>query len=420
MRGRTLVVISALAACGDNRKAPGDAPRDTAVRCEPVRGRTVTARKIAHGCNLPAAPSPPLCLNGIVTLVTSPPDDPRLFVLEATGAIRIIRDGELRAASFLDLSVDPAFTSGGELGLLGLAFHPEYATNRQLYVFYTALNPDTADTAHPYLNVLERYVADPQDPDRAVPGSRQVLLSILDPYANHNAGMIEFGADGFLYVSTGDGGSDASVPADPFGHAQNPSSLLGKVLRLDVDHPAAGTPYGIPLDNPYAAGGGAPEVWMRGLRNPWRFSFDRKTGDLWLADVGAATVEEIDVLRPDQQRGANLGWSMWEGRSCYNAPCDEAGMTFPLHDHQHTEGFAAIIGGEVYRGACFPDLVGTYFYTDTYRQYLRSAHLAADGTLVLDPEGEFIGLPTSLHGDAYGELYVTTVPGDVYQLVVVP
>ena len=412
---KRLAAVLCLAACGDNLHPREDAATDAPVHCARVRGSQLALDKIAVGCSQPdAVPGAP-CMHGTVVLVTSPPNDPRLFALELDGAIRIIEDGTLRADPFLTYADDPAFTAGGELGLLGLAFHPQYATNGLFFVVFTAVNADTADTQHPYVDVLEQRRVDPANPSRALP-ERTTILSIPDGFNNHNAGMIEFGADGYLYISTGDGGSNTTLPADPFGNAQNPQSLLGKMLRIDVDHPAGGKPYGIPADNPFGT-----EVWMRGLRNPWRWSFDRKTGDMWIADVGAATQEEIDVLRPDQQRGANLGWSIWEGHHCYNAPCgDPAGLVFPQVDALRSDGFVAIIGGEVYRGSCYPDLVGTYIYTDLYFQRLMTAHLTFDGTVVVDPPGPFVGLPTSLHGDAAGELYVTSFDGDIFHIRATP
>lgn len=414
----------AAASCGDNRQVQDSAP---VTRCTPVAGTRLELRRIAAGCATADAPPSPNCMRGVVTLATAPPDDPRLFALELSGRIRILdEDRALLAAPFLDLSVDaggPVNGSGiSELGLLGLAFHPGYATNRQLFVFYTSDNPDTTDTAHPYLNVLARYTADAGDPNRVDPASGEILLSILDPYSNHNGGMIAFGPDGYLYISTGDGGGVAGVPADPFGNAQNPRALLGKMLRIDVDRPAAGKPYGIPADNPFASGaGGAPEVWLLGMRNPWRWSFDRATGDLWIGDVGEAAFEELHVLLAGQQRGRNLGWKMYEGHACNEPPCDPIGMTFPQDARDHATGWWSIIGGEVYRGACFPDLVGTYIYTDTGAQHLVTARLAADGSLDVDPDpGPFIGLPASLHGDARGELYATAVDGNIYALGVAP
>jgi len=418
-----VALATALAACGDNRQVAVDAGRDAATACTPVFGDQVTLRKIAWGCGLVDSPERPLCMEGATTLVTSPPGDPRRFVLELHGRIRILRGNAVVAEPFIDLTAEAGGPVNGvyptELGLLGLAFHPDYATNRQFYVFYTADNPDLADPDHPYLDVLARYTARSDDPDRADPTTGEVVLSILDPFFNHNGGMIEFGADGYLYISTGDGGGAPGFGPDPFGNAQNPDALLGKMLRIDVDHPASGLAYGIPADNPYAAGGGAPEVWVRGLRNPWRWSFDRATGDMWIADVGGGVFEELDVLRAGEQAGVNLGWVMWEATSCHMGPCDPAGMTFPVDERDHALGWQAAIGGQVYRGACFPDLTGTYFYTDLGFGGMRAARLQADGSVVVDQlPGAFIGYASSLHADSTGELFETDTFGNVWQLVV--
>jgi glucose/arabinose dehydrogenase len=312
--------------------------------------------------------------------------------------------------------------TGGELGLLGLAFHPDHAHNRELYVFYTARA--IGDPDHVYADVVARYRASALDPDRADPRG-EVLLSIGDFASTHNGGMIEFGADGYLYIGTGDGGGQG----DPERNAQNPRSLLGKILRIDVDHPAPGLPYGIPADNPYAAGGGAPEVYLRGLRNPWRWSFDRATGDLWIGDVGESQVEELDMLPAGSQRGANLGWSAFEGTSCCatqadhclqtgtQQSCDGSGQRFALDHRSHADGWHAIVGGQVYRGTCYPDLVGWYFYTDFVHGGLSKARLLPDGTLeIVDLPGAFPATPSSLHADARGELYETDTAGNVYHL----
>lgn len=414
-----LALAVVAAACGDNLAGDGRAADAvTAVVCEPVRGTDVTLRWIVKGCEVPEAPAPPDCIAGLLTLVTAPRGDHRLFAVEREGRIRIVAGDRLHAEPFLDLSDDLGgpVIADNELGLLGLAFHPAYADNRTFYVFYTAENPDPLDIEHPLLDVLARYRTRADDADRADPDSGEVVLAILDRFGNHNGGMIDFGPDGFLYVGTGDGGDGG----DPFGNAQNPHSLLGKLLRLDVDAAAAGAPYAIPADNPYADGvAGAPEVYVRGLRNPWRWSFDRATGDLWIGDVGQAEIEELDVLRPGEIAGANLGWAMYEGNDCFAPPCDPTGMTFPQVTHDHDAGWWSIIGGEVYRGACFPDLVGTYFYTDCGYGHMMAARLAADGTVTTTQlPGDFIGGPTSLHGGGTGELYETDALGNVFQIVV--
>jgi len=224
--------------------------------------------------------------------------------------------------------------------------------------------------------------------------------------------MIEFGSDGFLYVGTGDGGGNLNLP-----RSQDRNGLFGKMLRIDVDNKTPGKEYGIPADNPFAPGGGAPEVFMLGLRNPWRWSFDRETGDMWIADVGASTIEELDVLAPAQQRGANLGWSMYEGSRCNTPPCDPTGKVFPQDERDHVnQKWTAIIGGQVYRGTCYPDLVGWYFYTDISAHVLIKARRKLDGSLeIVDLPGNLPRSPTSIHADARGELYMTDA-NTVYHL----
>jgi glucose/arabinose dehydrogenase len=419
-----LMMLSGLVACGDNTHRPVD--DDAVLRPECYRrGTWIRPRRIAWGCGIEGAPLAPGCIEGTAsTLVTSPPGDPRLFVLELHGRIRIIEDGVLRPAPFLDISPDaggPVNANGlGELGFLGLAFHPRYAINRQFFVFYTMDNPDPMDVMHPYLNVLVRYTTSATDPYRADPASAVTLLSIPDPFSNHNGGMLEFGPDGLLYVSTGDGGGVASLPPDPYNHAQNPSSLLGKILRLDVDDKLPGLEYGIPAGNPFAASGGRPEVLVLGLRNPWRFAIDRSNGDLYIGDVGGAIYEEITVLRYGQQAGRNLGWKTWEGPDCHAPPCDPTGMTFPQDARHHSTGYWSIIPGEVYRGACYPDLVGMFIYVDTGYNLPQGARLQADGSLaVQELSTEYVFQPASLHADSRGELYETDVQGSVWELVVV-
>jgi glucose/arabinose dehydrogenase len=422
-RAPVLFAALGLAGCGDNIKIrPIDARIDPPGTCTPRRG-TLGMRQIAWGCAVEGAPAAPDCLGDVLTLATAPKGDHRLFILQLGGTIRIMRDEKLIARPFLTIGDEHGLVADAELGLLGLAFHPGYATNRTFYVFYTAHNPDLADTTHPYLDIVARYTTSATDPDVADPASHQIVLAVKDPFANHNGGMIEFGLDGALYISIGDGGGRVDLPADPYGSAQDPNSLLGKILRIDVDHPMNGELYGIPPTNPYASGGGAPEVLVRGLRNPWRFSIDELTGDLWIGDVGHAEVEELDLLRAGSQAGANLGWPMWEGNTCFGPPCTMTGMTFPISTHDHVnDGWWSIIGGEIYRGDCIPDLVGTYVYTDCGHGHLYTAKSRSDGSVVNGQvPGEFVGTifqPTSLHRGGDGELYETQIRGNVYKLVV--
>ena len=390
-----------------------DAASDGPAPCF-ARGTNVQAVKIADVCD-PGVMAP--CPDRALTLVSSPPNDPRLFAVEQVGEIRVIDNGEVKPDPFIDLT----YADGGpvymrsELGLLGLAFDPSYATNHTFYVFYTSIH---RGGTLPYYDILARYTTSATDPDKADPASGQIILQIDDPYSNHNGGMIAFGADGYLYVATGDGGGAGDVA----GNAQNPQALLGKILRIDVEHPSATKPYSIPADNPFADGtAGAPEVFILGVRNPWRWSFDRETGDMWIADVGQELIEELDVLPSGAQAGKNLGWNMYEGNSCYKAPCTPDGMTFPQHTRAHSTGWAAIIGGEVYRGSCYPDLRGTYLFTDYMAHGLAAAKLQPDGSLtVADLPGTFPAEPSSIHGDAEGELYLTTVGGEIYRLEVSP
>jgi glucose/arabinose dehydrogenase len=414
---RSLVSLLGLAACGDNALGPDASPRRPDAREGCGGGDTVRTRLVAGGCGTTGAPASPACLAGAVVLVTSPPDDLRLFAVERLGRIRILDEaGQLAPRPFLDLSVDAGgpVVEGGELGLLGLAFHPRYATNRQLYVFYTARNPDPLDTAHPLVNVLQRFTASETDPGRADPASGEIILSIPDFASNHNGGMIEFGADGLLYVSTGDGGGTG----DPENQGQDRSSLLAKILRIDVDRAEGGKRYGIPPGNPFSSGGGAPEAFVLGLRNPWRWSFDRATGDMWIGDVGQFEYEELDILPAGRQAGRNLGWSMYEANSCFKPPCDPTGLTFPVHVRNHSvEQWSAIIGGQVYRGSCYPGLVGWYFFADSGTDRLIRARLRADGVLdVVDEPAGHPRYPTSIHAAGRGELYMTTLKGSIYRI----
>lgn len=335
--------------------------------------------------------------------LTAPADDPRLFVVEKGGRIRIIKDGGLLAAPFLDLTGQ--VSTGNEQGLLGLAFPPDYAATGRFVVHYTDPAGDTR---------LSGFRAS-ADPDLADPGSETVLLAVDQPYANHNGGQIAFGPDGHLYLGLGDGGSSN----DPAGTGQSLADLLGSLLRLDL---AGGSAYAVPADNPFVGLEGArPEVWSWGLRNPWRFSFDRGTGDLYIADVGQSRWEEIDVARAAEGagRGLNFGWQRMEGRHCTaGVSCDREGLTLPVLEYGHGEG-CSVTGGYVYRGSAIPALRGHYFYADYCAGWVRSFRLeggeAVDqaGWPTLRPGG---AIP-SFGEDAAGELYLLTADGRVLRIV---
>ncbi|WP_417309965.1 PQQ-dependent sugar dehydrogenase [Devosia sp.] len=356
--------------------------------CGPATALEVklAAEQLATGLDLPL-------------YAVAPPDDPRLFVVEQTGTIRIVKDGALTETPFLDLG--DKTTASGERGLLGLAFHPDYAENGRFFVNYTDRAGDTRIVAYT--------VSD--DPDVADPASATELLAIDQPYGNHNGGWLGFGPDGLLYIGTGDGGAGG----DPQNRAQNPDTLLGKLLRIDVD---AAAPYAIPSANPFAGGAaGRPEIFATGLRNPWRIDFDGN--DIYIADVGQGAQEEISVISTEDA-GANLGWNITEGTACYGAQtCDTTGLTAPVHAYSHADGGCSITGGYVYRGTAIPELDGQYFYADFCGGFVRS-FAYADGTV-----GEITdwtdtlntGAITSFGEDAAGELYLTTIEGDLYRIV---
>jgi glucose/arabinose dehydrogenase len=381
------------AACGGGKEAV-DAATVRLPGCDtPIAGTTLSLRMAGT-------------VDDAAMIVVSPPLDPRRFVVERAGAIRIYENDMLLGAPFLDVSNQ--IVAGGEQGLLGLAFHPHYATNGQFFIFYTERSAD----------VVARCTVS-ADKNVANPACTKIL-SIPDFAGNHNGGMMEFGKDGFLYIGTGDGGG----AGDPQRTAQDTNRLLGKILRLDVDGRDTGKEYASPPTNPYAAGGGAPEVFILGLRNPWRWSFDKDTGDLWIGDVGQGQYEELTVLKSGEQLGKNLGWSIYEGTSCCmtqgdlcrqsgtQAACNASGLVMPQDQHTHDDGWISIIAGEVYRGSCYTDMVGWHFYTDHASQNagLWKARLKSDGSLETVDTG--LSLPNgvaSIHADSRGELFLTTI-----------
>jgi len=333
---------------------------------------------------------------------TAPAGDARIFVVEQPGRIRVIRGGALLPEPFLDLTDRVRY--GGERGLLGLAFHPDYARNGRFFVHYTDRRGDT--------QVVRFRVSGRAD--RADPASASPVISVEQPFSNHNGGMIAFGPDRMLYVGLGDGGSGG----DPFGNGQKLSSLLGKLLRLDVDR---GSPYAIPPDNPYRGRPGArPEIWASGLRNPWRFSFDHANGLLVIGDVGQNEYEEIDFVRANRA-GLNYGWNIREGLHAFGLPRPAPeNLVEPIHEYPHQEG-CSVTGGYVYRGRALTGLAGTYFFSDYCHGWLRSFRVR-EGRAVELREWSVspIGQVTSFGEDGEGELLVCTSDGRLWRLVLAP
>ena len=325
----------------------------------------------------------------------------RLFVLEKAGVIRIIQDGQVLPQPFLDLT-DRVGSSGSEQGLLGLAFHPEYASTGFFFVNYTNAAGDT---------VVSRFRVT-EDPNRADPTSEEVVLTQEQPASNHNGGHLAFGPDGYLYIGLGDGGGGG----DTFGQGQNPHTWLGSMLRIDVNE----LPYSVPPDNPFVGSpDGADEVWAYGLRNPWRYSFDRATNNLYIADVGQNMYEEVNVQPAESTGGENYGWPIMEGLHCYpeGANCDGSGFVQPIAEYSHDFG-CSITGGYVYRGETFPAMQGVYFYGDFCSGIIWG--LAVEGST----SGESMQLAdadtwiSSFGEDEAGELYLADMSGgSVYQIV---
>jgi glucose/arabinose dehydrogenase len=322
-----------------------------------------------------------------------------LFVLEQSGVIQIVQNGNLLPVPFLDIR-DRVGSSGNEQGLLGLAFHPDYETNGYFFVNYTDQNGDT---------VIARYQVSVDNPDRADRSSERHLLNIPQPFPNHNGGMVAFGTDGYLYLGLGDGGSGG----DPLDSGQSVNTLLGKILRIDVN---GGDPYLVPADNPFT-GGLAPEIWAYGLRNPWRFSFDRLTGDLYIGDVGQGSWEEISYLPAGSPGGANFGWNVYEGWHPYGGSASSAGgeLTFPIFEYGHDQG-CSVTGGYVYRGTALPQWNGVYLFGDYCTGYIWGLLPDGQGGWLSDLLFDGMGQITSFGEDEAGELYLTDRAGIIYRL----
>ena len=340
----------------------------------------------------------------------------RIFVVEQVGTVKVIEAGKVSAAPYLD--VRRLVTTGGERGLLGLAFSPQYARDGRIYVDYTDRNGDT---------VIARYTT--REPTSSAPAweAPRVLMRITQPYSNHNGGCLQFGPDGMLYIGMGDGGSGG----DPQGRAQNPRSLLGKVLRIDVSRETSRAAWTAPADNPFARGAGTlPEIWAMGLRNPWRFSFDTSSGALWIGDVGQSAWEEIDVVSAESvaaKSGAplNFGWNVFEGTPRYEgglaATYRNNPAVAPIFEYPHPQG-ESVTGGYVYRGKDYPALVGTYVYADFVKGWIGGIRLdSPSGDALAKPEQRVLmqtsGQPSSFGVDETGELFLVDYQGIIWSVI---
>ncbi|MGK5018311.1 PQQ-dependent sugar dehydrogenase [Janthinobacterium sp. HLS12-2] len=338
--------------------------------------------------------------------LTAPPGDSRLFILERPGRIRVVQNGGLLATPFLDIS--SLTSTSGERGLLSMAFHPQYASNGYFFLYYTNLAGDI---------VIERRQVSAGNANVADPLAALTILTIPHPtFSNHYGGLLSFGPDGYLYAGTGDGGS----AGDPSGNAQNTNVLLGKLLRLDVNASTVAQPYAIPPGNPFAGMPGARgEIWAYGLRNPWRYAFDMPAQLLYIADVGQANWEEVDV-RPMGQAGNNYGWNIMEGAHCYNSSsCTQAALVLPAIEYSHdAAGGCSVTGGYVYRGSALPELAGQYLYSDYCSGWLKSfSYGNGTASAVTDWGITNVGNILSFGQDAQNELYMLSGTGKVYQIV---
>ena len=387
-----LPVVLVVAACG----AGSSSGRPTTAAAAP--GPAVTAASGVRLVKLGTFTSP-------VYVAGDPTDSARVFVVEQSGRIRTVDNGNVRSTPFLDIR--SRVTSGGEQGLLSMAFAPDYAKSGRFYVYHTDKNED------------QRVVEYRRDTATvADAGSARTVLVINDHEPNHNGGQLQFGRDHLLYIGTGDGGGGGDAHPYP-GNAQNLRSLWGKILRIDPIH-RGGHAYSIPKGNPFRTRGGGvrKEIYAYGLRNPWRWSFDRKTGDMAIGDVGEHDVEEIDFRRRGTARGANFGWRVWEGKQRFTPGQSARKVIFPIITHDHARGWCAIIGGYVVRDPALPALTGRYVYSDECEGHLWSARLGqhrATSNRRVSGLGR-IGAVSSFGEDRRGRVYVATSDGPVYRL----
>jgi glucose/arabinose dehydrogenase len=334
----------------------------------------------------------PFITSGLTAPVflAQPLNDGRIFVVEQAGRIRVITSGVLQTTPFLDIS--SRVLSGGERGLFSVAFHPQYATNRFFYVYFTT-QPNGDLRVERFTTTSNPEVADPAT-------TKLIITTAHSTQSNHNGGLVSFGLDGMLYAGFGDGGGSG----DPTGNAQNQNALLGSLLRLDI----SGDPYTIPSSNPFFnQAGKRGEIWAKGLRNPWRYAFDAPTGLLYVADVGQNAREEISVV-PASQAAVNYGWNIMEGSTCYNAAtCNQTGLALPVIDYVNPTGGCSVTGGYVYRGTAIPGIVGHYFYSDFCSRFLRSFRYS--NGVAVDQKDWGLTAPgnvASFGRDFAGELYV--------------
>jgi glucose/arabinose dehydrogenase len=360
-----------------------------------TKGGSGTAGAVARNTALQAPSLPPLGLKRVATglvqptyVTVAPGDKTRLFVTEKTGRIRIIKGGVVLPTPLLDLSTK--VSTSGEEGLLSMAFDPHFATNRRFYVYYT----NTAGNI-----VVARYTVSSTNPDLAAPGSAKTILVVSHPVnTNHNGGQLEFGPDGLLYAGTGDGGGGGDQP----GNSQNLRVRLGKILRININLAAP-----------------KPQIYAYGVRNPWRFSFDRATGNLWIGDVGQNKWEEIDVLGRGRAAGANLGWNGFEGLHVYNptvaARLNKAKLVWPVTEYSHAVG-SAVTGGYVYRGSAIPRLRGVYLFADSGSGRVW-ARFGTGKVVIATGLSQKVASPVSFGQDTAGELYIVSLGGSIYKIV---
>jgi glucose/arabinose dehydrogenase len=351
-------------------------------------------------------------ISGLIDPVrlVAPSGDPRLFVVERPGLVRIFSQSGTAIGTFLDINLQT--NPSGERGLLGLAFPPDYATTGRFYISYTNLSGDTR---------IARFTVDSANPDLADASSQEDILAVDQPFSNHNGGHIEFGPDGYLYLGLGDGGSFD----DPGNRAQNDQLLLGKMLRLDVSTP---TGYAIPPTNPFVGESPRDEIWAQGLRNPWCFAFDQATGDLYIGDVGQDLKEEVNMQPADEVEGLNYGWRLMEGEDCFNpsSNCNDGSLILPIHTYTHGGNpfRCSISGGYVYRGNNLPSFDGRYFFSDYCSNQIWSldwTEAGGVGTVIdhsadMTPPGGF-GNVAAFGQDGLGELYILDLTlGKVFRI----